>query len=830
MSEESGVRTLDLSGEWKLTWSDGQRGCVPDPVVAAPEGMIDAQVPGEIHLDLWRAGVISDPYAGLGCLEARWVEEYIWYYRREFDAPEDLERAWLVFEELDLTARVYLNGELIGSHHNFFRPCWIDVSKRVLPGRNLLVVQIESGLYEVSDRQGAGYGINQHHRHVELTKRHWLRKPSFQFTWDWSTRLINVGISGPVRLEWTEQPVRLDRVVALAATDEDLRHARVTVRAFAEGLSDVPVDCRLEATVEGGTTVGADIKVAPGLHSYEVVLDVQDPDLWWPIGVGPQSLSEVTATISTGDRVIGSAIKRVGFRTVRFDQSPDPAGGTRFILEVNGRPVFCKGANLVPSDMIMQRIDRNRYEKLVDLAVEANFNFLRVWGGGLYEPDDFYDLCDERGILVWQEFSFACSRFPATDPGFYDEVKLEATHQVRRLAHHASLIAWCGNNEIEEGYWNWGFDRGVVFPDYSLYHLVLPRILAQEDPTRYYQPSSPWSPDGTNPRNDMVGDQHPWTVGFANGDFRDYRKMISRFPNEGGIQGPTALATMRECLQGGPEQVHSFAWRIHDNSNGPHADVMLDLWLGLDSSSLRVEEYTYWAGLIHGEGLREYCENFRRRMFSSACAAFWMYNDCWPATRSWTIVDYRLRRTPAFAPVQRAMAPVAIVVAEDPDAIRVFGVNDTNETIEGHLRYGLLELGGAYPLDRETGAVLQPNASTLLAEFALTEWSDQQAIAFGLLTDSDGRLISRGRLIRPLFKDIDWPESKLDVRVEGGVAIFESDTFCWGVCLDLEGEEPLADNFFDVWPGVPHAISWAGSEPPRVLRVGNTLPQVAQRR
>lgn len=821
------MKTLDLGGEWLLTWSDGQRGLVRSPFGDDADlgGALTAQVPGEVHLDLVRAGLIEDPYTGDGCLKARWVEEQLWFYRREFDAPASSARAWLVFEQLDYAARVYLNGELIGTHHNVFRPCRIDVSGQLRVGRNLLVVELESGLLDVADKPSLEYGG---YRDVPLHKRHWLRKPQFQFLWDWCTRLINVGITGPVRLEWTDDAVRLDSLAVLVDTAPDLQSARVTVRAFLEGLGDAPVACRLEGRidggVEGGVSADADISVAPGAACHEIVLHVDKPEVWWPIGLGPQKLHTLHVTVAEGAHKVAQATSRIGFRHARFDQSPNAAGGSDFALVVNGRRVFCKGGNFVPADMIPQSVDRRRCEQLVDLAIEANFNFLRVWGGGLYESDDFYDICDERGILVWQDFVFACSRYPTTDPSFHEEIKLEALHQVRRLAHRPSLVAWCGNNENEWGAWDWGYDRGIVLPDHAWFHLTLPRLLATEDPTRHYQPSSPWSPDGTHPNRDDVGDQHPWSVGFANSDFREYRKMACRFPNEGGILGPTSLPTMRACLRGGPEEAGSFAWRLHDNTNGPFADALLDRLLGLDTYSMSVEEYTYWGGLLQGEGLREYCENFRRRMFDSASAAFWMYNDCWPATRSWTIVDHAMRRTPSFAAVRRALAPVALVLAEDLGVVTVFGINDTDEPVYAQLRYGVMQLSGGYPVDHTTDAVLDPNASTPLARLPRAAWADEHSSApFALLTDDGDALLARARLFGPLFKDIRWPESRLKVDVSGGVASFESETFCWGVCLDLDGAEPLDDNFFDVWPGIPHRIRWTRPDPPRVLHVGNLL-------
>jgi beta-mannosidase len=660
-----------------------------------------------------------------------------------------------------------------------------------------------------------------------LTKRNWLRKPQCQFGWDWSTRLINVGITKPVRLEWTADPVRLDQFVPLASLSADLKTGSVRARLFVEGLTDKP--CRGKLTVEipearQKTTV--DVEVKPGINPVEARVEVANPELWWPVGHGRQERYTIRVSLAVNGKRIGERSARIGFRHVRINQEPHPDKGRYFIVEVNGRKIFLKGGNFVPVDMIFPRADRKRYDKVTDLALEANFNMLRVWGGGLYESDDFYELCDERGILVWQEFIFACAKYPVQDETFHNSVKEEARFNIRRLAQHPSLVIWCGNNELEWGAWGWGYDRGVVYPDYALFHLTIPRLLSEEDPGRFYQPSSPYSPDGLFPNADEAGDQHPWTIGFANTDFREYRKMFCRFPNEGGILGPTSLPTMLACLPKDQRQVQSFAWQVHDNSidsqgEPSYPDQMIAQWLGKDIRKMSIEEFTYWGGLVQSEGLREYCENFRRRMFDSASAIFWMYNDCWPATRSWTIVDYYQRRTPAFAAVRRAMQPLHVVVAEEGDEIVVFGINEQTQLWQGVLRYGIFNLAGGMPLDHTLPVTLPPNASTRLAAFKKSAWKKPLAsAAFAMLGNSDG-VVARNRLFLPLFKELKWAKPQLKVQVSSGEAIFTSNTFVWGVCLDLDGETLLPDNFFDVYPGIPHVIPWKNRRKPQVRFVGN---------
>ncbi len=814
-------RQISLDGKWKLRWHDSERG---DRIARVLAGNADmkrawtANVPGSVHQDLIEQGVIADPNLGTNVLSCRWVEETIWYYLRSFEAPRLVkgERAWLFFECLDLAAAVYLNGKEVGRHANAFHPCRLEITDFLSKGQNSLAVSVESGLLHAMEKPCAGMGT---HAHSQLTKRPWLRKTQSEHGWDWSPRLLNVGIPGHVRIE-VAKDVRWDGCAVIATLSDDLRTGTVTARAKVEGLVGKEINRKLSVKV-GGQKVAVPVAIKPGANRLEASLKISDPELWWPVGHGAQPRYKVEVELEGA----GSAERKVGFRKVRVNQEPHPERGRYFIVEVNGKPIFCKGGNFVPAEIILSRIDRRRYETLVDRALEANCNLLRVWGGGLYESDDLYDLCDERGVLVWQEFIFACAKYPVTDEAYLADLKLEVAHQVRRLAHHPSLVVWCGNNEMEWGNYHWGYERGVAHPDYALFHMVIPRILNEEDGSRYYQPSSPYSPNLQPPNDDYSGDQHPWSVGFGDTDFRKYRAMPCRFPNEGGILGPGSLKTVRGCT----DRVGSFEWELHDNSvaywdsKEYSPDAMIANWLGRKVGDMSIEDYVFWGGLVQGCGLAEYIKNFRRRMFHSSSAVFWMYNDVWPCVRSWTIVDYYLRRTPAFWPVRRAFAPVIVVVTRQENKVRIYGVNE-GPACSGELRFGVMALAGAYPIDKTASVELPANASTMIAEFDAKGWDRlgvEKHVAFAVLS-SDCREVARDALFLPLFREMHWPKAKVEMRRAAGKAVFTSKTFAWRVCIDLDGEKTLPDNFFDVYPGIPTVLEWPDKlGAPKMLRIGN---------
>lgn len=842
--------TLSLNGPWQLTYAEGSNLVRPEFFMGAEvrgRQLLTAQVPSSVHQTLMEAGLLDDPNLGMNSLKARWVEEMFWVYRRTFTVPAEAvtQTAWLVFDRLDCCAVILLNGEEIGRHANAFSPARFNVTGKLREGDNLLVVQVEAGMHALAGKDAAPYSMYQVDN---LTKRPFLRKPQYQTGWDWHPRLMNVGILGDVRLEW-RTTVRLDQVSVYALPNDDLSAATVHVQAHIQAIGDEPVQGTLRATiVKTGATTEIEITLPHGDSRLALTLEIANPRLWWPVGHGEQHRYTVEVMLIVANDV-QSVTRKTGVRKVAFDESPHPVEGNYCILTINNRPIFCKGGNWVPPDIFYSAVPEERTRQLVALAVDANFNLLRVWGGGVYADAALCDACDEVGIMLWHDFMFACASYPADDLGFIDEVEREAAYQLREKAHHPSIVVWCGNNEIDWMDWettNWLLhvpptQRLEVKnrPHHVLFHFHLPKLVHDELPSVVYRPCSPYSPDYRHPNDPLTGDQHPWTVSLftaGGADWWKYRTHIDRFANEGGVLGASLPVTLRQFLPEDEQYLRSASWDHHDNTCGyvdltpgavGHVYSTVELWTGRDPLTMSLDEFAIISGLLQAEGISEYITNYRRRMFDSACAVFWMYNDSWPTTTSWTIVDYYLRKKLAYHPVRRACQPVTVVVADEGETIVVYGVNDTPQDWLGTLHTGIVGLQGGYPVEERLAVSLPANASTRLWSVPRAEWDaigTHESAVFARM-EQHGVQIAMHRLFVERFKDVALtPDPVITITEDEHAITLQSDVFVWGVCLDLTDESSVADNAFDLLPGIPVTLPWSAVlGTPYIYAVGNHL-------
>ena len=811
---------IDLCGEWSIKGATVYHGAVYDwPRLQPYVPSYPATVPGTVQEAL--ENITGNLYVGHNVQNAAFIEGKYWLYTRSFNVSREQladKRARLVFEGLDLFAAIYVNGIYIGAHNNFYTPARFDITDKLKEGENRVDVRLDCGLYGTAKNSMemlSGTPCNA------MLRMSWARKPQSSYEWDWAPRLLNVGIFKPCYIEFDS--VFVNESAIYHKISKDYSEARLDIRQFLSvyGESERRVRVEVEVAETGDKTAWEE--GVKGEAVAKMQLTVKNPRLWYPRGFGEQYRYTVTITVKdvTSGETVKVIEKKVGLRTVAVDQSEREAGGRYFRLLVNGIRVFAKGGNIVPHDILFSKLTYDSYKVLIERAVENNFNALRVWGGGIYESDDFYELCDKYGIVVWQDFIGACATYPGYDKDFLENYISEIRFNIRRMSCYASLVMYCGNNEIEQEV-DTTPERMAKYTDANIYYVLLPRVLCEEGDHHYYQPSSPWSPDGENPRGYQSGDQHPWEIGFFDRDYFKYRAMDCRFPNEGGILGPTSLQNMMLALGEGQKYMHSYDFKVHDNSIADYADcapermLLEKLGINMEIGGMSIPDYVYYGGFLQGEGLGEYILNFRRRMNDTTSSAiFWMFNDCWPATRSWTTIDYLRNRTPAFWSVKRCFAPVTVDIVKEENGFVFYGINERLEEKCGDLKYGYILPNGEVSFETSR-VVLEANNSTPTVCIPFEKMPDG-AIPFAELS-VDGEPLARRRFVEKPYNELGLSKANIRITHNGdGTVTYLSDKLVLGVCIDLDGDDgTVSDNFFDLYPQTPYTVN-VGSKSGEIL-------------
>lgn len=658
---------------WTLTHLGGD---APEDVAGAT---VPAEVPGSTHVDLLRAGLIPDPYLDRNEAALEWMWRCSWRYASEFAATPatEGERVDLVFDGLDTVATVRLNGTEIAHTKNMHRSYRFDVRALIEGGANSLEVDFASALeYATGVQDEIGFRPSPYPHPY-----HAVRKMACSFGWDWGPDLQTAGIWKGVRIErW--RVARLASVRPLVTVDGAA--GRVEAHVEIERASDAPLT--VYATVAG---VEGSAQVPAGESTAVVTLEVPDVELWWPHGHGEARLYDLDVDLHSDDEHLDVYRRRVGFRTVEVDVV-DEGDGASFTYVVNGRRIFVKGANWIPDDHLMTRITRDRLRRRIVQATAAHMNLIRVWGGGTYETEDFYDLCDELGVMVWQDFPFACAAYAEGSP-VLEEVVAEARENVARLTPHASLVMWNGSNENIWGWCDWGWPE-VVGGDGSwglkYYDEVLPQIVAELDPTRFYTPSSPYSPfrshEEVHPNDKAWGTSHEWEV-WNQLDYTEYRRYVPRFMSEFGFQGPATWATVTRSLPQDQRRQDSEGWLLHQKAEDGNGKLNRGLAPHLPAGD--DFEAWHWATSLNQARAVQYgIEHYRSWAPQCAGAIVWQLNDCWPVT-SWAAIDGDERPKPLYYALRHSFAPRLLTLQPrgedggfDPaGAPRLVAVNDTDE-------------------------------------------------------------------------------------------------------------------------------------------------------
>ena len=641
--------------------------------------------------------------------------------------------------------------------------------------------------------------------HAEnCSARPFVRKAQYSFGWDWGPTLPTAGIWRSVRVIAYDKA----KLGYLAALPMQVSKEKAKIKAIVDVYASETCNVKAKLVIEGfGQKIENQIntKVHAGQDCLESEFEITMPRLWWPKGYGAQNLYDVSVELYCNEDFLDKAVVKCGVRSVQLLQDRDDEG-TCFTFAINGLRVFCKGANWVPADSFLSRVTADRYRHLLDMAAEANSNMLRVWGGGIYEDDAFYDLCDSLGIMVWQDFMYVCAAYPEED-WFLKEAEREADMVVRRLRGHACIVVWCGNNEIQWQYQTAWKDKPQFF-GLPIFDKILPSVLGRLDGTRPYQPSSPYG--GEDPNSEHEGTRHNWTVWSEQVDYPAYLEDKGRFLTEFGWQAPPTLDLLKEYLDSGDLNLGSLGFEAHEK----HVDglkilrTLLSLHYPVPED---LKRFTLYAQLNQGEALKTAVAHWRSRMFKTSGCLIWQLNDCWPVI-SWSIIDYCLNPKAAYFFVKRAFQPVIAPLIIKEGKAHVYVVNETDKALESTLSFQVMTFTGEILYSQQVETVASAYTSSLVLEKPLDTLPLREDCIFTVTLESkgtilyeDAKTIQEPRNLKLPISQVKMETKKVDV--SQFKINLESKVYAKAVWLKLEGVRgEFSDNFFELIPRRPKFI------------------------
>jgi len=814
-----------LSGQWQFKQ-------VGSEAVEDLSEWMPAKVPGCVHTSLLELKKIPDPFVADYELDVQWVAKSTWEFYRSFEVSTDILKkpnVFLVCDGLDTLAEVYLNDELVGKSNNMFRQYRWNIKPLLKEGTNEINIKFESTVNYVTElnEKKPLIGVSQ-----AIPGGPYIRKAPCQFGWDWGPMLPPIGIWKDIRLEGYDQARIRDFHIHQEHKDGD-----VTLRASYE----------VEKYADGQMTITMEVFSPSDVRYYafssirdnvsgELSLTVPDPELWWPNGYGKQTLYRVVVSLTRGTETLDQRQYRIGFRTIVVQQKDDEWGKS-FKFFVNGIYIFAKGSNWIPADSFPTRLDRPALEKLIHSAAASHQNMLRVWGGGFYEDENFYDLCDEYGILVWQDMAFSCSIYPMDEEEFLENVKVEIFQNVSRLRHRASLAIWCGNNEMEMGWETWGWQlRAVEYKDSydNFFHHLLPEWLRYLDPDRLYWPSSPSS---NTPFKDAdgqtAGDAHYWEVWHGRKPFTAYRTQFPRFMSEFGFQSLPPMRTIQTYADESDWNMTSYIMEHHQRSGSGNG-----LIIGQMTDSFRMpkdfQSLSYLSMVLQAEGIRYGVEHWRRNKHRVSGTLYWQLDDCWPVA-SWSSLDYFGRWKALHYAAKRFYAPLLLSVMEQDTEMEVSITSDLRESWSGEIEWMLVSLDGdIVESGVEVASVAALESKTVFSiGFNLTEKQKRGMVFVCSLVNKDGFTQYRVVTFVPnKHLSLEKPGIVFSIKEKSGICTVEITAKRLARFVELQlGDKDIiySDNYFDIPAGKTVRIQFSKpkdmsvDEIKRALRISSLI-------
>ncbi|OFX81810.1 MAG: hypothetical protein A2X20_01005 [Bacteroidetes bacterium GWE2_40_15] len=769
-------------------------------------------VPGTVHTDLLRNGLIPDPFYGCNERDLQWIGEKNWIYTKTFTVNSDtLESSNinLVFEGLDTYARVRLNGKELGSTNNMFLKWEFNCKELLKPGENVVEILFESALNRfLSDSASYGYPV---------PGGRWVfaRKAAYHFGWDWGPRFITAGITAPLYLEIWDDARPKDIQLITKSIEED--------RAQITALFEIECTSAQRATItvsdRDATYYSGELNLTPGVTLYEIPFKIDNPRLWWSNGLGEPHIYELQFELKTESGKSWSRHITYGIRTIEVVNREDSIGKPLYV-KLNGVPVYMKGANYIPQHSFITEVADNHYREVISTAVKSNMNMIRVWGGGVYEKEIFYELCSRSGILVWQDFMFACAMYPPDD-NFAQSVKREAQYQIKRLRNYPALAMWCGNNESDEGWHNWQWqkshkidsaDAAKLWSGYlRIFHDILPGAVNELDPGRFYLPSSPmvgWGREASMTHSSS----HYWGVWWGLEPFEKYLEKVPRFMSEFGVQSMPAISTIREFQPANADTLFSNELRSHQKH--PTGYQNIGAYLAMENLYPKtLESYIHLSQIVQAKGVGMAIEAQRRSMPYCMGTLYWQLNDCWPVT-SWSGTDVNNNWKALQYSVRNLYRDILLSVIIERDSCNIHLVSDRLTDTKGVLT---ANLGNFQNLNKERNILtdnnftIKANSSVKVISIPLSSLGTiperGSSIIEASFKTSGGNLYTNSKFLTKLGSlNLNKADIKMEVtKVKGGFKIvLNSDQFSPFVQLYLrESHAWFEDNFFHLWPGRP---------------------------
>ncbi len=788
-----------------------------------------ATVPGTVNTDLLANKLIPDPFYGQNEEKLQWIENEDWEYQTKFDVGEEIfnkNNIELNFKGLDTYAEVFLNDTLLLQADNMFRLWKKDVKNLLKKKNNVLRIVFRSPMkINIPKVDSLPYhlpaGNDRHEKKVSV----FARKAPYHFGWDWGPRFVTAGIWRTVELNgWNLAKITDFQVfqLRLSATQADLK-AEIELNSSKKQTYTLLLYQGTDLIAEKETVAKS------GINRFTQNFKIKNPKLWWTNGLGEAYLYDFTIKIKQQKRLVDEKKLRFGIRTIEIVQEPDSLGKS-FYFKLNGVPIFMKGANYIPQDNFLPRVDSVRYRKLIADAKTVGMNMLRVWGGGIYENDIFFDLCDENGILIWQDFMFACSMYPG-DTAFLANVRQEAVDNVKRLRNHPSIALWCGNNEMQVAWERWGYqktfgyspqDSAKIYDDYlKIFADILPKVVSEQDSGRFYWESSPNSAPSGWGEEAHSGDIHYWGVWWGKEPFSAYVKYTGRFVSEYGFQSLPAMASVKSFAPDSSLYLVSPVLKAHNKH--PIGFETIDEYMHRDYRvPIDFHNYVFVSQLLQAEGMKTAIEAHRRAKPYCMGTLYWQLNDCWPVV-SWSSIDYYGRWKAFHYYLRKLYAPILVSPVYENGKLDIYLISDYQYDKSVRVEAVLMDFYGKTLWEKDLHLEMKGNISkVVLSESSFKDILakyDEKKLFLNIKIMENNQILAENKLFFTKVKDLILPHSQIQTNTftkngKFGIRII-SDVFIKNLFIDYpEDRGVFSDNYFDLLPGEVKTV-WFNVENPK---------------